>query len=123
MAERYDLVGEGNGSSGFMIGVLTGTVVGAALGILFAPKAGIETRSQLSDQAGKIADQASKGYRRAADTAAEWAETGRQKGREAYDRTREAVSRGSEEAERYVRETTSGPSAPMGTPMGTGNRS
>jgi gas vesicle protein len=116
MAEQYDRFEESNGG-GFMIGLLAGTVVGAALGILFAPKAGFEIRNQLSDQAGKIADQASKGYRRAADTAASWADKGRQKTQEAYDRTREAVSRGSEEAERYVREVTSSPSG-----MGTGNR-
>ena len=109
MADGYDRFdNEGIGASSFVMGLLTGTVLGAGLGMLFAPKAGSELRNQLSEQAGNIANQASDGYRRASNTANEWAEKGREKGREAFDRAREAVSRGSEEAERYVREATSG---------------
>jgi len=110
MADGYDRFQESSGS-GFVMGLFTGAIVGAALGVLFAPKAGSELRSELSDQAGKIKDQASLGYQRAADTATQWAEKGRQKGREAFDRTRDAVSRGTEEAERYVRDTASGSSS------------
>jgi gas vesicle protein len=118
--DRFDNEGPGSSSS-FVIGLLTGTVLGAGLGMLFAPKAGSELRNQLSQQAGNLANQASEGYRRASNTAGEWAEKGREMGREVYDRTREAVSRGSEEAQRYVRESTSTPMP--GTSSMTGSSS
>jgi gas vesicle protein len=103
MADGYDrFEKEGNGGGAFVMGLLTGTVLGAGLGMLFAPKSGSELRSQISDQANSLANQASEGYRRATETAGEWA--GR--GREIYDKARDAVSRGAEEAQRYVRETT-----------------
>jgi len=111
--DRFDNEG-GNAGSSFVMGLLTGTVLGAGLGMLFAPKAGSELRSQLSEKAGNLANTASDGVRRASETASEWAdksrelvEKGKEAGREAYDRTREAVSRGSEEAQRYVRDASS----------------
>jgi gas vesicle protein len=120
MADGYDRFdNEGSGASSFVMGLLTGTVLGAGLGMLFAPKAGSELRNQLSEQANTIANQASEGYRRATNTASDWAEKGREKGREVYDRTREAVSRGTDEAERYVREATGGTN-PLSTATGPG---
>jgi gas vesicle protein len=86
------------------MGLLTGTVLGAGLGMLFAPKSGSELRGQLSEQAGHLANAASEQYKRASETASGWAE----KGREAYDKARDAVSKGTEEAQRYAREATSG---------------
>lgn len=86
---------------GFFIGLLTGTVLGVGLGMLFAPKAGSELRSQLSDQAGNVANQASKGYRRASESAGQWAE----RGREVYNKASEAVVKGAQDAQKYVRET------------------
>ena len=107
MADGYDRFDQdSNSGSSFVMGLLTGTVLGAGLGMLFAPKAGSELRTQLKEEAGHLANQASEGYRRAANTASEWVDKGREKGRDMYDRTREAVSRGADEAERYVRETT-----------------
>jgi gas vesicle protein len=93
---------EGRESGGsFVLGLLTGTVLGAGLGMLFAPKIGSELRNQLSEQAGNIANQASEGYRRATESAGEWAE----KGRDVYNRASEAVVKGTEEAQKYLRET------------------
>lgn len=109
---------EGGGGS-FVMGLLTGTVLGAGLGMLFAPKAGADLRNQISAQAGNLANQASEGYRRVSETANEWAEKGREKGREVYDRTREAVSRGSEEAQRYVRDATTTPMPGTSSMSGT----
>src|SRR5262245_28691796 len=113
MADGYDRFdNEGGGGGSFVMGLLTGTVLGAGLGMLFAPKSGSELRNQISEQAGNLANQASDGYRKAADaasdgyrraseTAGEWAD----RGREAIDKTREAVAKGTEEAQRYVRDT------------------
>src|SRR5207247_4725122 len=101
MADGYDrFENEGGGGGSFLMGLLTGTVLGAGLGMLFAPKAGSDLRNQLSEQAGNIANTASEGYKKATETAGEWAD----RGREMYDKARDAVSRGAEEAEKYVRD-------------------
>jgi len=91
---------EGGGGS-FVLGLLTGTVLGAGLGLLFAPKAGSELRSLLSEQAGNVANQASERYRRASETASQWAG----KGRAVYDRASDAVVKGAQEAQKKVRDT------------------
>lgn len=118
MADGYDRNGQEGGDGGsFVMGLLTGTVLGAGLGMLFAPKAGSELRGQLSEQAGNFANTASEGYKKASEAASEgykkasgaasdWAGKGRDAGREMYDRTKDAVNRGTEEAQRYVREAT-----------------
>jgi gas vesicle protein len=61
----------------FLVGLLAGTVVGAGLGLLFAPKPGSDLRQQLADQANTLRHQASEGYQRAADTADDLAGRGR----------------------------------------------
>src|SRR6185295_1012252 len=115
MADGYDRFdNENSGGGSFVMGLLTGTVLGAGLGMLFAPKSGSELRNQISEQAGNIANQASDGYRkaseaasdgyrRASETAGEWAD----RGREMYDKARDAVNKGADEAQRYVRDTAS----------------
>jgi gas vesicle protein len=109
MADGYDgfdksLEYRDGGSGGsFIMGLLTGTVLGAGLGMLFAPKAGSQLRSQLSEQAGNVANQASEGYRRASETASQWAE----KGRDVYNKASDAVVKGTQEAQKYVRDTAS----------------
>ena len=111
MADGYDrFENDGGGGGSFVMGLLTGTVLGAGLGMLFAPKAGSELRTQISEQAGTVANTASEGYRRVSETAADLADRGRQ----VYDKARDAVSRGSDEAQRYVREVT-GQSDPTST--------
>jgi gas vesicle protein len=42
--------------SSFAMGFLIGAVVGVAIGFLYAPKAGRETRELLKEKAGEIAD-------------------------------------------------------------------
>src|SRR5262245_58046207 len=104
MGDGYDrFENEGGGGGSFVMGLLTGTVLGAGLGMLFAPKSGSELRGQLSEQAGNLKSQASEQYRRASETASDWAD----RGREMYDKARDAMSRGADEAQRYVRESTS----------------
>src|SRR5262245_50938982 len=123
MADGYDRLGnEGGRGRSFVMGLLTGTVLGAGLGMLFAPKAGSELRNQISSQAGNLANSASEGVRRAQETAGEWAD----RGREMYDKARDAVSRGADEARNYVRDASSGSSQnpssmPGGSPYGGGS--
>jgi len=106
--DRFENEGGGGGGS-FVMGLLTGTVLGAGLGMLFAPRSGSELRNQVAEQAGNLVNTASEGYRKASETAGDWAE----KGREAYDKARDAVNKGADEAQRYVREATT-PNTGMG---------
>ncbi len=94
MANEYD---KEEGGAGFVMGLLTGTVLGAGLGMLFAPKPGSELRDQISEGANTVGRTASEGYRKAAGAANTIAE----KSRDFYGRAREAVSRGAEEVKRY----------------------
>ena len=112
--DRHDEGGSGGGS--FVMGLLTGTVLGAGLGLLFAPKAGSELRGQIAEQTGSLATSATEGCQNAAETAGAWAEKGREKGRELYDKGRDAVAKGADEAKRYAREATEAASSVTGTP-------
>ncbi len=106
----YDNEGSGSGNgNGFMMGLLAGTVIGAGLGMLLAPKAGSELRGAIGEQAKNLGNKASEQYRRAADSASGWAE----KGKEFVSQAREAVSRGVEETRGYAGGTT-GSSTPGG---------
>jgi len=117
MGEGYDRFEDERGGGGsFVIGLLTGTVLGAGLAMLFAPKSGSELRSQISEQAGSLANAAQDKYRRVSGAAGDLA----QRGRNLYDKARDAVSRGAEEAQRYVRESTSG-EGPQSTTTSTGS--
>ena len=98
--DRFD--NEGNGGGSFVMGLLTGTVLGAGLGMLFAPKAGSELRNQISEQAGNLATAASDQYQRATEAASGWAD----RGKEVYDKTRDVIAKGADEAQRYVKEAT-----------------
>jgi gas vesicle protein len=101
MADGYDrFENEGGGGGSFVMGLLTGTVLGAGLGMLFAPRAGSELRNQISEQAGNLANKTSEGYRKATETASDWAD----RGREVYDKAKDAVSRGADEAQKYSRD-------------------
>jgi gas vesicle protein len=95
--ERYDNEGSG---SGFVMGLLAGTVLGAGLGMLLAPKAGSELRGAIGEQARNIGNKASEQYRRASEQASGWAD----KGREFVNQAREAVSR-SEDRPGYTSST------------------
>ena len=50
MAYEYDRFEREDGGGSFLMGLLAGTVLGAGLGMLFAPKPGSELRHQLTEQ-------------------------------------------------------------------------
>ena len=88
MADSFDrFENEGNGN-GFMMGLLTGTVLGAGIGMLLAPKAGSELRGAIGQQARHLGDVASQQYRRATESASGWAE----RGREMVDKAKESMT-------------------------------
>jgi len=115
MADSYDRYEHEGSGGGFMMGLLTGTVLGAGLGMLLAPKAGSELRGQIGEQARNLGNAASEQYRRASEAATGWAE----KGRDIADKAREAVSRGVDEARGYAGATT-GSSYSSGTSGSSG---
>jgi gas vesicle protein len=114
--DRYD--NEGSGGGGFMMGLLTGTVLGAGLGMLLAPKAGSELRGAIGEQARNWSNTASEQVKRASEAAGTWAE----RGREMVDKARDAVARGADEARNYASGSTgSGYSSGSGSSSYGGN--
>src|SRR5262249_8466243 len=92
MAYEYDRFEREEGGGSFLMGLLAGTVLGAGLGMLFAPKAGSELRSQLgntiADGTGRLRDVADQTYSQASEKVSQMVD----RGREAYDRARSTVS-------------------------------
>ncbi len=84
MAYEYDRFEREDGGGSFLMGLLAGTVLGAGLGMLFAPKPGSEMRTRLSEQAGKLRTTAADGYQQATGKVTQMVD----RGREAYDRAR-----------------------------------
>ncbi len=52
-------MGEREGGSSFLIGFIIGAVAGVAIGFMYAPKAGKETRALLREKAGQLKERAS----------------------------------------------------------------
>ena len=60
---------ESTGSGMFLLGALTGALVGAGVALLMAPKPGAEVRKDLSDGYSSVRDAAARRYRDLADRA------------------------------------------------------
>ena len=84
MAYEYDRFEREDGSGSFLMGLLAGPVLGAGLGMLFAPRAGSELRNQLTEQAGRLRTTANDAYSQASDKVGQMVD----RSREAYDRAR-----------------------------------
>jgi gas vesicle protein len=108
MAYEYDRFEREDGGGSFLMGLLAGTVLGAGLGMLFAPRAGAELRSQLSEQTGRLRTSANDAYSQASEKVHQMVD----RGREAYDRARA----GAHEAADTVAET-------LGSATGVGSGS
>ena len=106
-AESY---GNGNAAgrgSEFVFGLLCGAAVGAAIGLLFAPKSGAELRTQIADQADRLRKRAGEKVDQASQAV-----------NEAVDRGRDAVRRGREKFDE-ARASFSGSGETAGTPPAT----
>jgi gas vesicle protein len=55
---RKTEMAEKEGGSSFLVGFIIGAIAGVAIGFLYAPKAGKETRSILKEKAGQLKDKA-----------------------------------------------------------------
>jgi hypothetical protein len=115
MAYEYDRFEREDGGGSFLMGLLAGTVLGAGLGMLFAPKAGSELRTQLSEQTGQLRTRANDAYSQASEKVSQIVD----RGREAYDRARVGGA-GSTGAGMGTTGSTGAGSTPGTTNFGTG---
>ena len=86
---------EETGGGGFLIGLLCGTALGAAIGMMFAPKAGSEFRQRLYESTGDIRRKAYETYDQASEQVNNMVSKGRQavdRGREAFDNARQSAA-------------------------------
>lgn len=90
MAYEYDRFEREDGGGSFLMGLLAGTVLGAGLGMLFAPRPGAELRTQLGDQASKLRSTAGGAYSQVGERVTQIVD----RGREAYDRARTSTESG-----------------------------
>ena len=80
---------------GFLIGLLCGTALGVALGLMFAPKRGSELRQTLYDSTEDIRRKAHDAYGQAAEQVGSIVSQGKQamdRGREAFDSARQSAA-------------------------------
>ena len=103
MAYEYDRMEREDGGGSFLMGLLAGTVLGAGLGMLFAPKAGADVRKQISEQANRLRSSANETYSQASEKVSQIVD----RGREAYERARGSAA--------SATSTTTPPSAGTGT--------
>lgn len=86
---------EESGGGGFLIGLLCGTALGAAIGLMFAPKAGSEFRQRIYESTGDIRRKAYETYGQASEQVNHMVTKGRQavdRGREAFEHARQAAT-------------------------------
>ena len=91
MRDTLQTTDAGNQSGMFMIGMLCGAAMGAAIGLMLAPKAGSELRQQLWDGTEDLRQKASSAYKGASGVVNDVIARGRQAvdaGRETFDRNR-----------------------------------
>jgi gas vesicle protein len=100
MAYEYDRLEREEGGGSFLMGLLAGTVLGAGLGMLFAPKAGSDLRRDLSEQTGRLRSTANDAYAQASEKVSQMVD----RGRDAYERARGGAG-----------STTAGTQKPSGT--------
>lgn len=83
------------GGGGFLIGLLCGTALGAAIGLMFAPKPGSEIRQRLYDSTGDIRRKAHETYDQATEqvnTVASRARQAVERGKEAFETARQSAT-------------------------------
>jgi len=88
---------EETGGGGFVFGLLCGAALGAAVGLMFAPKAGFELRRTIYDSTGDIRRKAYDAYGQATQTVNEVVSKGREavdRGRQAYESARDTATEG-----------------------------
>jgi len=87
---------------GFVIGLLTGTFVGAGLAMWLAPRSVWKLRQRITDSAKSLAKRTSEHYQQTSTRVGEAFDELTQKGQGVRDDIAEAVASGAREVERYA---------------------
>jgi len=87
---------------GFLLGLMTGTVVGAGLAIWLVPRAASELRNTLTESFDGVGKRASDHFQQASARVGEKVDQITRKGQGVRDDVAEAVARGARDVERYA---------------------
>ena len=89
----------------FMLGIMTGALIGAGVALLFAPKAGTEMRQQLGEQYRGLADRVGESTQHLRESARQLRDQGRERVQQLTghlsDRAATAADRAATAAERF----------------------
>ncbi len=89
---------------GFVIGLLTGTFVGAGLAMWLTPRSASELRKRMTDSARSLGTKASEQYQQASTRVGEAVDELTRRGQDVRDDVADAVARGAHEVERGAHE-------------------
>ncbi len=92
MNNGQDQIDHQNSGVAFVRGVFTGAVIGAGLGLLFAPRAGSKLRRQIAHSATNVGKAVRKNYRQASHFVGATMDDLADQGRQMYDQARDVVS-------------------------------
>jgi gas vesicle protein len=93
---------ESGGNSAFLIGLITGGVIGAGLAIAFAPRLASELRQRVTESATDLSHAASRGYQEASTRIAGVVDGVTARGQAVRDDVADAVGRGAREVEQFA---------------------
>lgn len=93
---------QGHRDYGFVIGLLTGTFVGAGLAMWLAPRAASELRQRISDSASSLGQRASERYKETSTRVGAAVDELTRKGQGVRNEVAAAVARGAHEVERQA---------------------
>ena len=87
---HHDANGRNDGAT-FLIGFIAGSMLGAGVALLFAPKPGDQTRREVAEQAQRVREKAREGLGTASDRVTQFAERGKAIVQTAAEKAREAA--------------------------------
>ena len=93
---------ENGGNNGFLIGLITGGVIGAGLAIAFAPRLASELRQRLTASATDLSHAASQGYQEVSTRIAGVVDGVTARGQAVRDDVADAVGRGARKVEQVA---------------------
>ncbi len=93
----YDDLDDRHGGASFLLGFIAGSVLGAGLALLLAPRSGEELRREVAEHADRLSKRAASEYEAASERVTHLAERGKVAYRTAADKARKFAERGREE--------------------------